>query len=244
MQFENTVAFVTGANRGIGKAFVEALLYNGARKIYAAARNPESLAGLVAAGAGRVIAVALDVTDRQQIANAAKNTDVTLLINNAGVAGYNAFIAGETTDPARQEMETNYFAVLDMIRAFAPVLADNGGGAIINIASVASLVNFPVLGSYSASKAAVHSLTQGVRAELAGQGTHVLGVYPGPIDTDMAANVDMEKTAPSEVARAVLAGLEAGEDDIYPDPMAVDLHANLLANPKAVEKQVGEMLPG
>lgn len=243
MTIENTVAFVTGANRGIGKALVEALVDAGAKKVYAAARKPDSLAGVIAAGDGRVVPVTLDVTDGAQVAQAAANSDVTLLINNAGVAGFAGFIAADTTDAARQEMETNYFAVLDMVRAFAPVLKANGGGAIINLASVASLANFPVLGSYSASKAAVHSLTQGIRAELAAQGTHVMGVYPGPIDTDMAAEFEAEKTAPSEVAKAVLSGLSEKAEDIYPDPMAVEFHAGILVDPKAVEKQVGEMLP-
>lgn len=172
------------------------------------------------------------------------HSDTTLLVNNAGVAGFEGLIQAGDTASARQEMETNYFGTLDMVRAFAPVLAANGGGAIINMASIASYVSFPVLGSYSASKAAVHSLTQGIRAELAGQGTQVVGVYPGPVDTDMAAGMPMEKTLPNAVVRRVLDGLEAGEEDIYPDPMSLEMHAGLLNDPKAIEKQVGTMLPG
>jgi NAD(P)-dependent dehydrogenase (short-subunit alcohol dehydrogenase family) len=140
-------------------------------------------------------------------------------------------------------METNYFGTFNMIRSFAPVLATNGGGVIVNLSSIAAHVNFPALGSYSASKAAVHSLTQGVRAELAAQGTLVTGVYPGPVDTDMAASFPMEKTSPNRVARVVLEGIEAGDEDIYPDPISTEMRSGLLGDPKAVEKQAGEMLP-
>ncbi|MEN8261412.1 MAG: SDR family oxidoreductase [Pseudomonadota bacterium] len=237
-------ALVTGANRGIGRAFVEELLAAGAAKVYATARNIETLADLVAKGNGRVVPLALDVTKPDMIEAAARtHGDVALLINNAGVAAFEGIIDARSGDPARDEMETNYFGTFNMIRSFAPVLAANGGGAVVNLSSIAAHVNFPVLGSYSASKAAVHSLTQGVRAELAAQGTLVVGVYPGPVDTDMAASFPMEKTPPNAVARTVLEGIEAGEEDIYPDPMSTEMRSGLLGDPKAVEKQAGEMLP-
>ena len=243
-RIEGQVAFVTGANRGIGRAFVEELLAAGAAKIYAAARNPETLADLVASGNGRVVPVELDVTKPDMIERAAAaHRDVSVLINNAGIATFEGLIAARDGAPARDEMETNYFGTLNMIRSFAPVLAANGGGAIVNLSSIAGQVNFPMLGSYSATKAAVHSLTQGVRAELAAQGTLVVGVYPGPIDTDLAAKMPMEKAAPETVATAVVAAVEAGEEDVYPDPTSIEMHAALLSNPKAVEKQAGEMLP-
>ncbi len=243
-RIEGTTALVTGANRGIGRAFVEELLRAGAHKVYATARNTATLSELVAKGAGRVEPLALDVTKPDMIEAAAqKLSDVALLINNAGITAFEGIIDARSSDPARDEMETNYFGTFNMIRAFSPVLAANGGGAIINLASIASHVNFPVLGSYSASKAAVHSLTQGVRAELAAQGTLVVGVYPGPVDTDMAANFPMDKTAPAAVVKSVLEGLEAGTEDIYPDPLSNEMHAGLLGDPKAVEKQAGEMLP-
>jgi len=130
-----------------------------------------------------------------------------------------------------------------MIRDFAPVLKKNGGGAIVNLLSVASLVNFPMLGSYSASKAALFSLTQGVRAELANQGTTVTGVFPGPIDTDMGKDIDMEKASPDEIARGTLKAIENGQEDVFIDEMAVQFKQGLLSDPKAVEKQCGEMLP-
>lgn len=243
-RIEGKAVFVTGANRGIGRAFVEELLAAGAAKVYAGARNTESLAQLVTENNGRVVPVSLDVTKRETIAAAAAaHRDVAILINNAGVAAFEGLIAAESTDGARNEMEINYFGVLDVTRAFAPTLAANGGGAIVNMSSIAGHVNFPMLGSYSASKAATHSLTQGVRAELAAQGTLVVGVYPGPVDTDMAANFPMEKATPNAVARRILSAVEHGEEDVYPDSAATEMHAGLLGDPKAVEKQVGEMLP-
>lgn len=242
-KISDTIALVTGANRGIGKAIVEELLAGGATKVYAAARDPNSLDGLVANN-DRVVPVTLDVTQPDQIAAAASElSDVQLLINNAGIAGFEGILSAKTDQAARDEMEVNYFGVFNMTRAFAPVLKANGGGAIVNLASIASYVNFPAIGSYSASKAAVHSLTQSIRAELAAQGTEVFGVYPGPVDTAMAEEFPMEKTAPNTVAQAILAGIWAGEHDIYPDPMAVETHKNLLADPKAVEREVSGMLP-
>lgn len=244
-KIEGQVALVTGANRGIGQAYVEELLTAGAAKVYAAARNPGSLDGLVAKAGGRVVPVTLDVTKSAQVeALAAAHSDVTLLVNNAGIAAFEGLIDAKTVDPARQEMETNYFGTLNLVRAFAPVLAANGGGTIVNMASIVSHVNFPALGSYSASKAAVHSLTQGIRAELAAQGTLVVGIYPGPVDTDMTAGVPMEKTPANAVVRNILEGIEAGEEEIYPDPTSIEMHAGLLGDPKAVEKQAGAMLPG
>ena len=241
---EGSTVFLTGANRGIGKAFVAGLLAAGAKKIYAAARNPDSLAELVAGGSGRVVAVQLDVTDADGIsAAAAAAQDVDLLINNAGVAAFEGLVAAGGVESARQEMEVNYFGVLNLVRAFSPVLANNGGGSIINMASVASYVNFPMLGSYSASKAAVHSLTQGIRAELAAQGTRVFGVYPGPVDTDMAAGFPEPKPDPAQVVRNVFEAIEADEEDIHPDPKAVELRGGLRNDPKGVEKMIGEMLP-
>jgi NAD(P)-dependent dehydrogenase (short-subunit alcohol dehydrogenase family) len=242
MDIKNSVAFVTGANRGIGRAFVEHLLERGVAKVYASARDVSKLAGLTTDP--RVVAVSLDIGIADQVIDAAqKFTDVNVLINNAGIATFTGLIAAGDISEARAEMEINYFGTLNVTRAFAPVLAKNGGGAMVNLASIASYVNFPVLGGYSASKAAVHSLTQGVRAELAAQGTQVIGVYPGPIDTEMAEGFPMDKTPPQEVARSVVDAIIDGTEDVYPDPMSVEMHAGILGNPKAVEQQVGEMLP-
>ena len=238
---QGKTALVTGANRGIGAAIVDALVAAGAAKVYAAARNLNDLAPLTARHGKRVVALRLDVTDSAQIAAAAAAApDVQLLVNNAGVA---AHTGGAFTDPkwisaGRQEMEVNYFGTFAVTQAFAPVLARNGGGAITNIASVASLVNFAMLASYSASKAAAHSLTQATRAMLKGQGTQVFGVYPGPIDTRMAENIPFEKTSPADAARAIVAGIEAGTEEIFPDPMSQGMGAGYFANPKEVERQV------
>ncbi len=237
-------AFVTGANRGIGRAFVKELLAAGAAKVYAGARDTAALADLVETSGGRVVPVTLDVTKPETIQAAADaHGDVAVLINNAGVAAFQGLISADGIEAARDEMEINYFGVLNVTRAFAPILAGNGGGAIVNMSSIAAHVNFPLLGSYSASKAAVHSLTQGVRAELAAQGTLVIGVYPGPVDTDMAANFPSEKATPASVAQRILSAIETGEEDVYPDPAAEETLANLIGDPKAVERQVGEMLP-
>ncbi|MEQ8442796.1 MAG: SDR family oxidoreductase [Alphaproteobacteria bacterium] len=242
--FTDVTALVTGANRGIGRAFVETLLEAGAKKVYATARSPEKLNDLVANSGGRVVALPLDVTDQDQVAALPEAVgDVSVLINNAGVAAYAGLLKADGIDGARLEMETNYFGTLNMVRALAPVLARNGGGLIVNIASIASLVSFPVLGSYSASKAAVHSLTQAIRSDLADQKTKVFGVYPGPVDTDMAAGVEMDKIAPADLVRNVFHDIEDGVEDIYPDPTAQELWSGLRADPKAVEKQIGQMLP-
>ena len=245
-QIAGTTALVTGANRGIGRAVVEALIARGAAKVYATARRPESLADLVSASGGRVVALELDVTRPEDVrAAAAAATDVRLLVNNAGVA---AKFEGALTDPAwlpaaRDEFEVNVLGLFSVTQAFAPVLARNGGGAILNLASVAGLVAFPVLATYSASKAAVHSLTQATRMLLAPQGTFVAGVYPGPIDTDMARALPLEKTSPEAAAQAILDGVEAGAEEIFPDPMSQQIGELFLRSPKALERQIASPQP-
>ncbi len=244
MKIEETVALVTGANRGIGRAFVEALRNAGVKQVFAAARDAASLGDIVAGDGGRTVPLKLDVTEPKQVRAAAELAkDVTLLVNNAGVAFFRGFISADDIEGARREMEVNYFGTLAMSRTFAPILKRNGGGAIINIASIAAHVNFPILGPYSASKAAVHSLTQGLRAELSDQGTQVIGVYPGPVDTAMAKDFDAPKVPPARIAEAALKALAEGTEDVFPDPTAVELHGNLLHDPKAVKKQIGEMRP-
>jgi short-subunit dehydrogenase len=167
------------------------------------------------------------------------------VINNAGTAGFSSFTNPDAADRGRFEMETNYFGTLNVSQAFAPILKANGGGAIINLGSIASHVNFPVLGTYSASKAAVHSLTQGLRAELAEQGTQVVGVYPGPVDTDMAEKFETDKTSPQEVVRQILDALDTGEENVFPDPTSTQLYEQFLAAPDATAQFVGQTyLPG
>ncbi|MFN7571763.1 MAG: SDR family oxidoreductase [Betaproteobacteria bacterium] len=237
-------ALVTGANRGIGEAIVDALVAAGAAKIYAAARHTADLAPLTARHGARVVALPLDVTDPAQIAAAAAvASDVQLLVNNAGFAGHagGAFADPKWLTAGRQEMDVNFFGTFAVTQAFAPVLAKNGGGSVVNMASVASLVNFALLASYSASKAAVHSLTQATRMMLKGQGTQVFGVYPGPIDTRMAEGIPFDKTSPADAAKAIVAGIEAGTEEIFPDPMSQGMGAGYFANPKDTERQVAAM---
>jgi len=240
VRIPGTIALVTGANRGIGRALVEALLERGATKVYAAARRPETLADLVAQFGERVVPLRLDVTRPREVrAAAAQADDVRLLINNAGVV---AKFGGELTDPdwigaSREEFEVNVLGAWSLTQAFAPVLARHSGAAVVNISSVAGLVALPIIASYSASKAALHSLTQAIRAVLLPQGVQVVGVYPGPIDTDMAKPFATEKTSAPNAAHAILDGLEAGQEDVFPDPMAQQVGELFLRDPKALEHQ-------
>jgi NAD(P)-dependent dehydrogenase (short-subunit alcohol dehydrogenase family) len=238
-KIEGMVALVTGANRGIGRALTEALLARGVRKVYATARNPESLRGL---RDERVVALRLDVTDVDQIrAVGGAASDVELVFNNAGVALATGIAESTVLDHARREMEVNYFGPLQLLQRLAPMLARNGGGAVVNIGSAAGLTNVPFLPTYSASKAALHSLTQAARILLAAQGTSVFGVYAGPVDTDMVRELALPKTSPRDVAFAILDGIEAGREDIFPDPFAVEFGRQFGSSPKETERQIAAM---
>src|SRR4051812_35512549 len=185
MKIANSIALVTGANRGIGAAFVAELLKRGASKVYVAARDTTALSSLVASGDKRLVTLPLDVTDPDQVAAAASvANDVSLLINNAGFAAFEGAISATNDEDARREMEVNYFGPLAMTRAFAPVLAKSGG-AVVNMLSMLALVSLPMAATYSASKAAGLSLTRSLRAELGSQGTQVVGVLAVQTDTEM-----------------------------------------------------------
>src|SRR6266545_270010 len=239
---KGAVALVTGANRGIGAAFVSGLLAAGAQRVYAAARNPQTLAAL-AQSDGRVIPIALDITNDTSVEKAAARLiDVDLVVNNAGVLLGARLIAAADLSAARQEMEVNYFGLLRMCRAFAPILAANGGGALINVLSILARVASPAAGSYSASKASALSLTQAVRAELQAQGTRVIGVLPGYVDTAMAEGVSAPKIQPSEVVRATLDALLTDQDEVYPGEQATQVAALLLQDPKAVERLFAQLV--
>jgi NAD(P)-dependent dehydrogenase (short-subunit alcohol dehydrogenase family) len=241
-KIDGSVALVTGANRGIGRAVAEALLEGGAKKVYATARQPKSLQGLSEQYAERVVPLQLDVTQADQVASVAREAaDVELLFNNAGVVEATQLTGDSTVEQARREMEVNYFAPLTLLQAFAPGLTGKGG-AVVNVSSIAGLTNFPFYPTYSASKAAVHSLTQGSRVLLGSQGVSVFGVYPGPVDTDMAKDIQMDKTSPQDVARAILDGVEAGKEDIFPDPFAAQFGEQFHASPKASEQQIAAMV--
>lgn len=244
MKVENSVALVTGANRGIGKCYVEALVNRGASKVYACARSASSVSNLVNQYPGKVEAIELDITDHAAVARTASQcADVSLLINNAGVNQMSAFVAGANMDAARAEMEVNYFGTLAVSRAFSPVLANNGGGAMINMLSILSRVNLPMMGSLCASKAAGLSMVQGIRAELDGQGTAVIAVMPGAVDTDMSKDFPPPKMPPADVVTAALDGMENGEEEIYPGEMASGVSQGLSVDAKAVEKEFAGYLP-
>ena len=224
MKIRDSVAFVTGANRGIGLAFAQELLAAGARRVYAAARDPERVQ------IDGVERVALDVTKPEAIAAAAKRyTDVNLLINNAGIALWKGFLEPDSVAAARSEMETNYFGPLELSRAFASVLARNGGGAIVNLLSVVSWVSVTSGATYSASKAAAWSLTNGLRTALREQGTHVVGVHVGPVDTDLASQLTLPKVRPVEVVRQALDAVESGRSEVLVDAMTRQVKAGLSA---------------
>ena len=238
MNLKGKIALVTGANGGVGGALVKALLDKGVAKVYAAARSTAAVAALVQQHGGRVVALKLDITDSAGVAAAAEACgDLDLLVNNAGVNKCMSLLGPTGMASAREEMEVNFFGTLAMCRAFAPILASRGSGTIVNVCSIIGLVNLPVNGTYCASKAAGHSLLQGVRAELAPRGIRVVGVYPGPVETRMTAGQEMPKATPDQVAAAILEGLELDAEDIFPDPMSQGVHEQLEKNAKEVEKQ-------
>ena len=236
------VALVTGANRGIGRAFVDTLIARGARKVYAGTRSREAFADLRAIDPERVVPVQLDITDSMQVADvAAQAEDVNLLVNNAGMALFAPALAEDNLAAARKEMEVNYFGTLRVSRAFAKTLASNGGGGIVNIVSIAGVQNFPLAATYSGSKAALHSATQALRFELSDQGTTVVGVYPGAVDTDLVADFQLDKDSPAFIVESALDALAEGVEDVYPGAMASSFQAALRQDPKQLEREVSEM---
>jgi NAD(P)-dependent dehydrogenase (short-subunit alcohol dehydrogenase family) len=226
MKVAESTALVTGANRGLGLAFAKALVKMGAAKVYAAARNPEAV---ILKGA---VPLKLDVTsDEDAVAAARVAGNINLLINNAGIARPGGFLADDAVEAARAQFEVNFAGPLRMARAFAPVLAKNGGGAIINVLSVASWMNGPALATYGASKSAAWALTNGLRIELARQGTQVVALHAAFIDTDLARNIDAPKSSPEEIAQITLDALERGESEVLADEVTRQVHRGLSADP-------------
>jgi NAD(P)-dependent dehydrogenase (short-subunit alcohol dehydrogenase family) len=216
MNVESSVALVTGANRGLGKAYTDALLAAGAAKVYAGARDPAS----VAITDQRLVPVKLDVTQDSDVHAAA------------------AACADDAESPLRAEMEVNVFGMLRMVRAFAPVLAKNGGGAIANMLSVVSWFVFPFNATYCASKHAALAMTEGVRIQLKSQGTQVVAVYAGFIDTDMAAGFDREKTPPRQVAERTLDGIRNGLNDVHADKRSEAIWQVVRTDPAGLHAQM------
>lgn len=224
MNIQNSVVLVTGANRGIGLAFTRELLARGARKVYAAARDPSTVT------LPGVQALQLDVTKPEEVAAAARlASDVNLVINNAGIAQFGGFLAEDSEAVARRIFETNFFGVLNVSKAFAPLLKANGGGAFVNVLSVASWVNGGELGAYSASKSAAWSLTNALRYELASQKTQVLGLHMAAVDTDLTRGFDVPKTSAEEIVQRALDGLAAGADEVLADPFTQQVRQGLTA---------------
>ncbi len=226
MKLENAIVLITGANRGLGLAFAKEALARGAHKVYAAARNPASIT------LEGVIPVKLDVNNPDDVARVAHDySDVTLLINNAGIAETGGFLSDDAEAMFRRQMETNVFGPLRLSRSFAPVLAANGGGGIINVLSIASWVTGPLLATYSATKSAAWSLTNALRQELSTQHTHVLGLHVGFIDTDLTSDLDVHKIAPQLVAERTFDGLEQNAHQVLADDATRQVHQALSSHP-------------
>jgi len=226
VKIQNSVALVTGANRGLGLAFTQSLLAGGARKVYAAARDPGAIK------LEGVQPVRLDVTRPGEVETAARDLgDVTLLINNAGIIRGSAFLGENGLEAARAEFETNFFGPVSVSRAFSPILGRNGGGAIVNVLSALSWVAFPNSATYSASKAAAWAFTNGLRHEVRGQGTQVLALHVGYMDTDMVRGITAPKSKPEDVVRHVLEALEAGKSEILADEVSRRIKQGLSAEP-------------
>jgi NAD(P)-dependent dehydrogenase (short-subunit alcohol dehydrogenase family) len=234
MTISDKAVLVTGANRGIGQALIEEALTRDAKRVYAAARQPMTHPD------GRVTPLTLDVTNAAQIRRAVDDVEsLDILINNAGLALYD-----DLSDPTalEQQLAVNLFGTYGVTRAFLPLLT-RSRGAIVNVGSVTAFAALPVIPAYSISKAAVFNLTQSLRALLAGQGVSVHAVLAGPVDTDMSRDLDKPKASPESVARAILDGLQNGEEDIFPDPMAQSMAESWRSSAaKALERQFAALL--
>ncbi|KQQ49594.1 SDR family oxidoreductase [Plantibacter sp. Leaf314] len=231
MDIAGSVALVTGSNRGIGRRFVTQLLERGAAKVYATARRPELV------DIPGVEVLQLDITDQASVeAAAAIATDVTLLVNNAGIATQGSMLTGDLAD-ARREMDTHYWGNLAMVRAFAPVIEGNGGGAIVNVLSALSWFAHPGSGGYAAAKAAEWNMTNAVRLELTPKGVSVQGLHLGAADTDIMAGYEGPMVDPADVARASLDGVEQGVAEVVVDDWSAMVKASLANAPEGFYAQ-------
>lgn len=229
VSIEGQTVLVTGANRGIGKAIAVEFIEQGAAKVYLAVRNSDAVKPLLQQYGGKVAVVELDVADAVSINRAASiANDVQIVVNNAGVLKNATVLDASAVDALDFQMQVNVVGLMRMAQAFAPVLKQNGGGAFIQLNSVASLRAFPDFATYAASKAAAYSITQALKAQLAEQGTAVVSVHPGPIKTDMATEAGLADIAdpPLVVARGIIDALKTGEFHVFPDTMARELWAS------------------
>jgi NAD(P)-dependent dehydrogenase (short-subunit alcohol dehydrogenase family) len=226
MKLKDAIVLITGANRGIGLAFAEAARARGVGKVYAGARNPSSITTT------GVVPVKLDVTSDEDVAAAARMcSDVTLIVNNAGIARPGGLLNPEATGAAHAQFDTNVFGMLRVTQAFAPVLAKNGGGAFLNVLSAASWINSGAMTAYAVSKAAAWSLTNGLRNELRQQRTQVLGLHVGFVDTDLTHGLDVDKVSPQSVVAIALDALEAGASEVLADERARTVKRGLTGEP-------------
>jgi NAD(P)-dependent dehydrogenase (short-subunit alcohol dehydrogenase family) len=243
MDIEGRSAIVTGANRGIGEAFVDELLAAGAARVYAGTRDPRGADALITRHGARCVPVTLDVTDADAVsAAAARGADVSIVINNAGAFTNQRLMGAPDMRGARLEMEVNYFGVLSMCRTFAPILAAHGGGAIVNVLSAAAIAVLPSMGGYPPSKAAARALSTAVRAELAPAGTQVTALIVGSVDTRMASHVQGAKEAPADIARAGIKAVRHAIDEMDTDRMAVEVRAAMALDPRGFEKRMARLL--
>jgi len=224
MKIENSTALITGANRGIGLAFANAFLERGARKVYAGARDPSQVSLQGATPLRLDVNSAADIEAAARLAN-----DVTIVVNNAGIAKFGSFLADDAEALLRNHLETNLLGVLRVSRAFAPILARNGGGALLNVASVASWISSSMLASYAVSKSALWSLSNGLRNDLREQGTQVLTLHMGFVDTDLTQGIEMPKTQPETIVERALTALEAGAHEVLADEMTLQVKGGLSA---------------
>ena len=239
MKIKGATALVTGANRGLGLCYVEALAEFGAAKIYATARDIDTLDPLVSKHGGLVVPLALDVTEQAQVdAVAVAARDVTLLLNNAGVLDGRSLLEADSLSGFEHEMAVNVFGLARMCQAFAPIIEANGGGAIANMISVSCLIQWPPFSTYTATKAAAMSLTKTLQFELRDKGVEVFGVFAAWIDTEMAGFVARDKFSPEEVARNALLGIEAGGGDIDADADAIQIRTKLQNDPEGLKADV------